>query len=267
MSQMTPLVGYLTPVKDALGRWLGDWFSNFRPDTPANAEWAARPRVQSMAWAPGRMVDAAQDMLSSWKTNDNNGRTGQSAFLPVLIAAIANEYTEAPAEDGRHLTDDLAFSFPDDTQHRSFRLSMLSIEVRVQIVVAANDPGTAMSMLAQLSKWAMSRQRFHASYTFRGFTTPWPVRIIQSDRLAVPSPVGDNIVMMALDLVLRCSVPQFNGPAEGFPVVQQIDNAHNPDMPRPEDIPLAEWNSWKAWVSDGCPTVKLAGTPPVGHAP
>ena len=122
---------------------------------------------------------------------------------------------------------------------------------------AANDPATAMSMLAQLSKFAMSRQRFTAGYTFRGFTTQWPVTIVQTDRLAVPSPVGDTIVMLALDLVLRASIPQFEGPAEGFPVVQTIKNAHNPDMPKPDDIPLAEWASWKAWVSAGAPKVVL----------
>lgn len=257
---MDPLIGYLTPVKAAMGTWLGEFFAGFRPDTPANAEWGARSRVQAMAWAPGRMVDAADQMLSSWKTNDNTatGQAGQSAFLPVLFAAIANEYTESPAEAGRHLTDDLPFSFPGDIQNRSFTVSLLSIDVRAQIVVAANDPATAMSMLAQLSKFAMQRQRFTAGYTFRGFTTQWPVTIVQTDRLAVPSPVGDNIVMLALDLVLRASIPQFDGPAEGFPVVQAVDAAHNPDMPKPDDIPLAEWQTWKAWVSAGAPKVVLA---------
>lgn len=257
---MIPRIGYLTPVKDAMGRWLGEWFAQFRPDTPANHEWATRQRARAMAWAPGRMVDAAEGMLSSWKTNDNTGKAGQSAFIPVLFAAIANEYTESPNEEGRHLTDDIPFSFPEDPDNRSYLLSLLKIDVRAQIVVVANDPATAQSMLAQLSKWAMSRQRFRASYGFHGFTSQWPVTIVQTERLAVPIPASENIVMLTLDLVLRCNIPQFTGPAEGFPVVEQITNQHNPEMPKPEDITLAEWESWRAWVSEGAPKVVLSPT-------
>ena len=78
---MQPLIGLLTPHKEALGRWLVDFHAKFQPDTPQNAEWAQRESQKAMAWAPARMVDQVEEMLSTWKRNDNSGAPGTSASV------------------------------------------------------------------------------------------------------------------------------------------------------------------------------------------
>ena len=85
---MNPPIGLITPVKAALGGWLTEFYAAFQPDTAANVEWASRGVSKAMAWVPARMVDAVEDMLSSWRNNDNSGRAGTSAGTPGVLRRV-----------------------------------------------------------------------------------------------------------------------------------------------------------------------------------
>ena len=50
---MQPLIGLLTPHKEALGRWLVDFHAQFQPDTPQNAEWAQRESQKAIIIGKG----------------------------------------------------------------------------------------------------------------------------------------------------------------------------------------------------------------------
>lgn len=249
---MTPRIGILTPPKAAFARWLEDWRAQVYADTNAIAEWQARdPYANAVKWAPGRMVDAVEDMFSTYQREDNSGKAGRSAFLPVVFIAVAQEYTQSPSEAGRPLLDKLAIGFAADTLRRSFRIRSLSLDLRAQVVVLSPDVGSTMSLIAQLAQWADARRTFHSAYTFAGFTSDWPVQVIPSDRMALSTPLGEHVSAMALDLTLRVTVPQFYGPRSGeatdgndppgFPVVADVAIAAGDVMNRPSWVGDAEW--------------------------
>lgn len=258
---MNPRIGLITPVKEGLGNWMGGFYAQFQPDTAANAEWAARGTAKAMAWAPARMVDAVEDMLSAWRNNDNSGKAGTSAYIPVLFLAVAGEYDETPSEAGRSLTDRLPFTFPEDSHHREFMVRIMSVDLRAQAVVVASDPLTAMSMVGQLSEWAKQKPTFGAAYSFAGFTHDWPVRIIAADRMAIPNPVGDQFTVLAVDITVRAGMPMFFGPVgtdatdgqgtpgnalnpPGFAITSGILSGHKPAITRPAGVSKAAWEAF-----------------------
>ena len=255
-----PLIGLLTPVKAGMGAWLAGFYGDFVPDTKAGAEWASRGQALAMGWAAGRMVDDVESMLSSWKRNDHSGKASTSAYIPTILAAVSNEYVESPAEAGRHVTDRLPFSFPDDPQHRSFQVTVRSLDLRAQIVVVAQEPQTAMSIVSQLARWAMARPRFLSTYTWKGLSSDWPTVLVQSDRFAVPTPGYEQIVVLTLDLVLRASVPTFFGPDDGYPVVQAVEvHEADPNLGPPTGVTADEWAAYRQMTSAGAPQVVLGG--------
>jgi hypothetical protein len=249
---MTPAIGLVTPVKAALGEWLTGFYAQFYPDTPAAVEWAARGTVKAMAWAPARMVDAVEDMLASWRKNDNSGGPSTSAYLPVVFIAVASDYTDTPGEAGRPLTDYMPISFDGDALHRSFRARLLNVDLRSQVVIVASDPLTAQSIMGQICMWAVERRTFKSRYAFAGFTTEWPVQIVGADRMAIPTPVGDQITILSVDLTVRATLPMFYGPANGapndgntppgYPVLTSIPvQGHDPTLGPPTGVSAEEW--------------------------
>lgn len=252
---MTPRIGRLTPIKAAVGEWLGQFYAQFDPDTDALAEWAARGQRRAMIWAPTRMVDSVEEMLSSWRRNDNTGTPGTSAFMPVAFAAIAGEYSESPGESGRPLTDYMPFSFPEDVKRRSFRLRMMSVDLRAQVVIVAPEVMSAMSFIGQLGHWVAERRTFKATFPFAGFNSRWSVQVLGEDRLAVPAPIGEHMAVLSLDLRLRAALPLFYGPKgdeandgqapdPGYPLVSVVTNAHDMTMGPPTGVTEEEWAAY-----------------------
>lgn len=265
---MSSAIGLLTPVKAAIGRWMVGFHQQFTPDTPALVEWAGRAPARALAWAPARMVDQVESMLSTWKRNDN-GESSTSAYLPVVFMAVASDYTETPGDHGRPLTDWLPISFDDDTLKRSFRVRVMHADLRAQVVMVAPESMSAMSLVGQLCHWAIGEPRMLAPFEFAGFTTQWPVRVMQADRLAIPTPVGEQLSILAVDLNFRISLPLFKGPAgseatdghepPGYPVVQEVESGHDMTLGPPSGVTGDEWAAFAArarWA-DGPPRVGL----------
>lgn len=268
---MNPPIGLLTPVKAAIGNWLVQFRQQFYADTPAGVEWAARVPEKAMAWAPGRMVDQAEAMLESWRRNDNdNSGRGQSAYLPILLIATAPDWIQAPGESGRQVMDWTPFSFPDDTLKRCFELRTIGADLRTQVLVVASEPLTAMSILGQLCAWADSVRSFRAPYVFNGFTSMWPVVRVGSDVNSLPTPIGEQITALTMDLTFRVTMPMFRGPAAdqptdgqvppGFPVLGSVANAHKMVLGPPTGVTPEEWAHFARLVtwSDGAAGVSLA---------
>ena len=267
---MNPPIGLLTPVKAAIGEWVKDFHAQFYADTPAGVEWAARDPRQACAWVPGRMVDQAQSMLDSWKRNDNSGTPGQSAFLPTLLIAVAPDWTQTPGEAGRTVMDWTDFSFPDDTNAQTFKLRTMSADLRAQVLVVASEPLTAMSMIGQLCVWADSNRRMQAPFVFNGFVSRWPTVRIGADPMAIPTPLGEQITTLALDLTFRATMPMFKGPTgteatdgrtpPGFPVLADVNSGHNMGLGPPTGVTAEEWAYFARLVtwSDGAAGARLA---------
>lgn len=273
--------GLTTPVRAALGRWMVAFRADYQPDTAAAAEWKARSAPTAMAFPPGRMVDAVDAMLDSWRSNDNSGRAGTSAFLPMVFVAVARDYTEAPGEAGRPQLDRIPFVFPDDAKERVFEVRQISADIRAQVVVVASEIVTAGSIMGQLCLWEKRRRSFRSTFLWSGFESEWPIQVVQADRMAVDSPQGEHMAVLTLDLTLRAAMPLFYSPTgseandgqgtvgsesdpPGFPVVGQIDVlGHEPSLAPPAGVDAQQWREFiagsAASSSDGPIGVVLHG--------
>lgn len=265
---MQPPIGLLTPAKAAIGQWLADFHDKFfEPDTPANVEWAGRAAPLAMAWAPGRMVDQVESMLSAWARNDNTGVPSTSASYPAVFVAVAPDYTESLGEAGRTVADWTPFAFPQDPTGRSFRVRTMSADLRVQVVVVAPDQLSTMSILGQLSLWAVTKPKFGARYVFGGFASDWPITVLGGDRMAVQTPVGEQVSILALDLTIRTTLPMFRGPRgeeatdgmdpPGFPVVLDIETGHDMSLGPPTGVTVEEWKHFRSLVASANGTAEV----------
>jgi hypothetical protein len=266
------LVALLTPVKAAFAVWMKSFYDQFQPDTQQNQEWAARGFATACVWAPGRMVDQVEKMLSTWARNDNStAGNSQTGFLPVLFMAAAHEWIETPGEGGRPVVDPMAFSFDDDGERRSFRLRLMSVDLRVQVAVVSHEPNSPMSMIGQLALYLNRNETLKAAYSFGGFTSHWPAKIIMIDRMAIPVPTGEQRTILTLDLTLRATIPLFEGPRQGeptdgrtppgFPVVTEVTSGHNMTMGPPSHVTEEEWRHYAAlmqWSKNIPPTAVLS---------
>jgi hypothetical protein len=57
----------ITPVKVAIGEYLTRWYNFLVPTTQSVKEFTERGVSKSIVWASDRMVDAAEDMLASYR--------------------------------------------------------------------------------------------------------------------------------------------------------------------------------------------------------
>lgn len=246
---MNPAIGLITPVKIAFAQWLGQFYGEFLPDTAANQEWAARGFERAMAWVPARMVDQVEEMLAAWRTNDQSGKPATSAYFPVGLVGMAQDYTETPAEHGRPASDKIPFSFPGDD--RSFRVRVMHADIRAQVVIVATDVASATSIVSQLALWAITVPNFTATYTFAGEVSNWPVRVLGADRIGIPTPVGEQICILAVDFTVRATMPLFYGSetdpeaTTGFPVVPVFESGHKPSIARPDGVSEEDWRAFQ----------------------
>lgn len=224
MSDQLP--GLLTPTKNGLGRFLGQFYSEFTPQTKAGMEWKSRGLARAMAFTPGRMIDHADDMLESWRKNANTtggsgpAQPGGTAFLPVVLIAVGKDWTPVTGDVGRQVAERLPVTLPDDVQERVFGLRVMQAEVRTQLAVFAAEPETAGSIISQLCLFLShpARRSFHAIYRFAGHDLPWAVQVQTPDLSVIDTPgEQQNLTILTVDLMLRPSIPLFDAPAAGQP--------------------------------------------------
>jgi hypothetical protein len=237
------------PVKIGFGGFMTEFYNSLVPTTKPMTEYLARGVGKSIAWAPSRMIDAAEEMLASWQRNDTDSAPTQPAKLPAIIVAMAKDYIPTGRDYTRQVTDSEWMIMPDDAKERAFGLRAIAGDIRVQIAFFAADEPTAKSLAAQFCLFLdrIHNRSFNSVYTFAGINSDWPVQIESPD-----SPVSNaqsqskNVTILVADLTLKAEIPLFDAPKvgeyndgkgvpgtsdpAGFPVVKQVnvdDNALN----------------------------------------
>ena len=234
------------PVKIAFGELLAGYFAGLAPTTAPLREFMARPLPKAIAWAPARMVDYAEDMLESWRRNDtDDAPTDGPARLPVILVAMAKDSTPTGRDFTRNLSEMEYVQFPADPKNRAFGCRSYAADLRVQVAIFAHDEPTARSLAAQFQLFLDSpvHRRFWSRWTFAGFAADWPVQIESPDVLASSiSTDAKNLTILAMDLVLKATVPMYSAPGDddpndgtgtpgdpddpsGFPVLSAVDSA------------------------------------------
>lgn len=214
------MANFTDPIKAAFGRYLGRFYTeHLVADTPALAEFRARGFAKSAVWAPGRMVDQVEEMLSSWRKNDNAGTDTPHPYLPVMIAAMSKDYMPAPADFGRPMVNPVDVIIPSDVKRRVFKMRSVVADIRTQVAICAPEDPSARSIAMQLQMFSASTEnrRFHSIYRLAGMDDHWPVSLETPDVQAVNTSVGEakNLTILTVDFQLRATVPMLTYPASG----------------------------------------------------
>jgi len=211
----------IEPVEIGFGHFMEGFYSSIIPSTKPLIEYVSRGFSKSVAWAPSRMVDEAEKMLATWQKNDTEQADTQPTKLPAIIAAISKDYTPTGREFGRQVTESTFFTFPQDLKSRCFGVRLIAGDIRAQVAIFAADTPTAKSLASQFCLYIDNslNRRFVASYQFAGITNiNHHVTIESPDTPVVSVDSGSkNIVIMALDLTLKASIPLFDAPKVGEP--------------------------------------------------
>lgn len=208
------------PLKKALGLHLQVFQRGLTPDTRAVLEYMRRPFKDAVKLAPDRMIDSVEEIIASYRKNDNTPGQQPTTALPVVIVAVAKDYTPSGTEYGRTVADPIYVQIPGDKKERIFRLRVAKRDFRAQIVVLAAEGVTASSLAMQLHLYcaAMAKRTMVARHSFAGVESFWPVQIEDPELSGISSPVGDgvkNATALVIDLTLRASVPVYTAPAPG----------------------------------------------------
>ncbi len=234
------MANFTDPIKAAFGDYLREFHEQLFADTPAMAEFAARPFAEAAVWAPGRMIDQVEDMLASYRKNDNSQAVKPKTPLPIMIACMAKDFVPAPPEFGRGLGDPVDVMIPDDPKERVFSMRVVVAEIRTQVALVAADDATARSMALQLHAWtsAIGNRIFYSTYKLAGIDDRWPVMLEMPDLMAMNSPTEvKNLTMLVLDISLRATVPLLRAPKSTEPNDGQGDGSNQDNQFAPDYDP------------------------------
>ena len=210
----------LEPVKDAFGRFMGRFYSEFVPTTKPLTPYIERGLSRAIVWAPSRMVDSAEEMLAAWQRNDTDSATTRPADMPVMIVSMARDYTPTGRDYTRQIADAEQVMILGDDKERVFSLRTVAADIRAQVAIFAMDEPTARALAAQFLLFldATPNRRFTARYTFAGEQMDWPVQIESTDSPAMSiGTEAKNLTILAIDLTLKATIPLFSAPAPGQP--------------------------------------------------
>ncbi|NDI85084.1 hypothetical protein [Undibacterium crateris] len=208
----------MNELKVGFGHYMAGFYSRLSPTTKALSEFVSRGLSKSIVYAPSRMVDAVEDMLASWRKNDNSGTGAVSPFLPVIIIATAKDYMPATGDYSIQHANPVYVTLPDDKKERVFKMRQMVGDRRAQVAICAADEPTARSIAAQFSLYISdpANRTFSAPYRFAGFDLPFPVKLETIDAPAMNIETEQkNLTILAMDLSLRETIPIFDFPRDG----------------------------------------------------
>lgn len=218
------------PVKVAFAEYVGRFYQSLYPTTRGMDEYCKRGLEKAVAWVPGRMVDAAEEMLDAWQRNDTDS-AATLPRLPVVLIAMSKDVTPSGRDYTRQIADAEWFTFACDPKERAFKVKTMSADVRAQLAIFAHDEPTARAIAAQwlLFTEGVANRGFASTIMFSGMEHHWPVRI-ENPSASVMSIQTDakNITLLSVDVMLKASIPLFFAPKVGEPNDGKGDPA-NPD--------------------------------------
>lgn len=232
------------PIKAAFGEYMGRFkqsLVNTHSDTNAVQDFDNRVLKSSIVFAPSRMADAIEEILSAWRKNTNANQAQSTAFLPVIAVAIARDYTPASPSQGMMLADPIDIKIPNYPDERNLKLEIIRGQLRVQVVVIAPDDSTAKSLIARFCHFVRryDNRGFNALYRLAGVNESW-FNVWDSQDI-YPLSVSiqqSNVVIQKVDLLLNIAIPMVYGASAdansgmgsgtpddpfGYPVLTQIN--------------------------------------------
>jgi len=215
----------LEPVNIAFAQYLTRYHAALTPTTNGMKRYLRRPVSQAIVWAPSRLVDQAQQMLSLWAKASVNGAITRPPDLPVIIVGMAQDYAPTGRDYSRQIADPQWVQLPDDSQQRVFKLRTVTADIRAQLAIFSSSQPTATALAAQFLLFvdASANRRFMADYVLSGMTTRWPVQIETPENPAMRIETeAENLTILAIDVNLHATIPLLDS---GDPTVTRVVTA------------------------------------------
>jgi hypothetical protein len=209
----------INPVKIAFGKLVTQWQKQLFPDGKQVKEFSLRASEKAIAFADSRMVDDAQAMLDLWQKNKTDNAPSSSARLPVVLIAIARDFTSGNQYHNQ-IKDSLPVVLAADPKERVFNLRTLGLSLRVQMAFIADNDTTARALVAQWHNYinSPSRRNMNAIYQFAGFSMPWGVSFEIPQNYASNIAIdANNICILTVDMTLNATVPMYENPQDDEP--------------------------------------------------
>lgn len=221
--------GVTFPLKDAFSAYMTRWYRGLYADTKGVIEFTQRNIERCIVWAPGRMVDAAEEMLAAYRKNDNDGGAhGKGALLPVVIIGMAKDYNPTGVDMGGMQVRRQLITITDEPDASIYGYRQAHGDVRTQVVIFAAEEASAKSLAAQFL-WFIAQvenRRFKTSHTFGEYGIQLSATIENPDTVFMNIVTEQkNLTMLAADITLRALFPYFDAPKVGEP---NDGTAHNP---------------------------------------
>lgn len=80
------------PVKAGFGRYMARFYADLIATTRPLEEFVTRGAGKAIMWAPGRMVDAAEEMLSLYARDNIEPGPTKPFSMPIIFVAMAKDY-------------------------------------------------------------------------------------------------------------------------------------------------------------------------------
>lgn len=209
------------PVREAFGAFLGRYYAALTPTTPAMQRYVVRGLGNAMVWAPSRMVDAAEEMLSAYLRSDPDNTATSPPEMPVIIVAVAKDGIPTGRDFTIQVADSIEMMLPDDPKGRMFGVRAAATDIRAQVAFFALDEPTARSLATQFLLFldAPANRSFGATYSFAGMELgDWPVQIETPEVPAMAIQTdAKNLTILVVDVTLRAEIPFFDAPKSGQP--------------------------------------------------
>lgn len=232
--------GDLFPIKQALGEYLGRWYSTLYGDTQAVAEFCARGMAKAIKLVPGRMIDDANAMLSSYQ-RDQQGQHGANAKLPVVLVAMGRDYTGSGGDWGGRQVPRREVCLSDEPGASVYGYRQAMHDVRVQFAIIAAEEMSARSLAAQLALFFGDpglNRTFHATHTWGQYTKKLPVMVENTDMMFAVAGESKTMTILVGEITLKATIPYFDAPKVGEPNDGTTNNP--PGYPRVSSVTLAE---------------------------
>jgi hypothetical protein len=221
-----------SPLEMGLGQYMGQYYAQLVADTPFMEEFIARGLSKSIVWVPGRMIDEVDKMVEAWRQNDNkkditdpDGAPGVSSRLPVVFVAMSKDFMPGMPDYSTAIGAPVDVTHPNDPDQRNLKVRVSANEYRAQIVFVAAELHSAHSLALQFNLWANGPggRRFKHRHMFGALANDYPASLEQIDIGAVDAKAEQsNLTILIADLTIRAAIPIFQGPPEGYPLVQEV---------------------------------------------
>lgn len=213
---MTRPTSPLECVLDAWVQVLADFRAWVQPETPQALAWKQRAYSGAIFGCKSKLVDDVEGMIGEWrKYADAHPQAGESAFLPVLLTAVAASTQPPDVGQIRGIPYFVDAVIGEGEQSQLIGLRTVPKAIRTQIVYLTTNPHDASSISDQFCAYVTddARRKFLVTYQFgQNITEQWDMTILENSLFpdVVPSD-AKNLTIITVDVTMMGLVPQIVG--------------------------------------------------------